>query len=103
MAVSRLPEVAYITIAMTDLAHEIERQEERFGVILHSPEGWQAILGEEFGEVAREVTAFMPPRGREPNSRNYRKELLQVAAVAVRTAIALDKGQVLGINPNIHG
>jgi NTP pyrophosphatase (non-canonical NTP hydrolase) len=54
---------------------ERERQDEKWGVQNHNPDYWLSILGEEQGEVCRAVC--------ERKSRDYREELVHVAAVAV--------------------
>ncbi len=87
--------VALLGLDRADLEAEIRRQDRRFGHVRHTAEGWLACLAEEVGEVGREVTAFMPPRGRSPDPANYRVELIQVAAVAMRTAAALRAGEIL--------
>lgn len=54
-----------------------------------SPEGKLAVLAEEFGEVARHVTEqLIDPTRLE--KRKLRKELVEVAAVCVAWAEALD-------------
>src|SRR5215472_300902 len=76
---------------LTEIASECGRQDSKWGKQNHSPERWFAILGEEFGEVAREVTKWIPPRGRPPDAANYRYELIQLAAVAVRMIECFDR------------
>lgn len=57
---------------------ERQRQDAKWGPqASHTPEKWYAILGEEFGEVAKEVLE-------RPNSAKMRAELIQVAAVCVK-------------------
>ena len=51
-----------------------------------------AVLGEEFGEVCHEVNEGIGV-GREVNVAKLRKELIQVAAVAVAWAEAVDTGK----------
>ena len=58
-----------------DVDHERRMQDNKWGVQNHSPERWMAILMEETGEVAKAVL--------ENSLLEYRKELIQVAAVAV--------------------
>lgn len=76
---------------LTEVAAECGRQDAKWGQQDHSPERWFAILGEEFGEVAREVTKWIPPRDRAPDAANYRQELIQLAAVAVRMVECFDR------------
>lgn len=53
---------------------ERERQKSKWHSVIHSPESWVTILGEEFGEVCRSVL--------EEDADSLRLELVQVAAVA---------------------
>jgi hypothetical protein len=59
------------------------RQDEKWGVQNHSATRWYTILGEEHGEVAKDVL--------ERNGGGLREELVQVAAVAVAWLEALDR------------
>jgi hypothetical protein len=53
---------------------------------------WHTLLSEEVGEVAREIAAMeSPARRRKPRPKNYRRELIHVATVAVRTIQAFDR------------
>lgn len=54
---------------------ERNRQDDKWGEQFHHPIMWCAILGEEVGEVNKAAL--------EENWEEYRKELIQVAAVAV--------------------
>lgn len=56
---------------------------------------WLAILAEEAGEVAREVTrGEVPPVvGADGYPERLRAELVQVASVAIRWAAAIDRGE----------
>jgi hypothetical protein len=59
---------------------------------------WLAILAEEFGEAAMEVTqGEVPPenRPRDEYHARLRKELVQVASVAERWVRAIDRGEPL--------
>ena len=49
-------------------------QDERWGIQRHLPDHWMIILGEEFGEACAAAL--------EEDYNEYRKELIQVAAVA---------------------
>ena len=74
---------------LEEVRQERIRQDARFGwPRKHSPEWWFVILGEEFGEVARDVCerAFEEGRYRD----NMREELIQVAAVAIAAIEDLD-------------
>lgn len=68
------------------IALERLRQDELFAegaVIENDPFLWMAVLTEEVGEVAREVTGRTPLDRYTPKSNGLHKELIQVAAVAV--------------------
>ncbi|MDP2735630.1 MAG: hypothetical protein Q8P12_05490 [bacterium] len=58
------------------------RQEEKWGYQDHYPGVWSLILSEEVGESAKAAL--------EHNAEDYRKELIQVAAVAVAAIEAQD-------------
>jgi hypothetical protein len=78
------------------------RQEGKFGDQSgRNPVEWGLILGEEYGEVIQEVNNMYFLNADEENAgekameylRNYRTELIQVAAVAIAAVAALDKQQ----------
>lgn len=76
------------------IQQERQSQIDKWGVQNHSPIEWCAILGEEVGEVNREAlenhfTKFYNPTTLD----NYRKELIQVAAVCVAMIESLDRNQ----------
>jgi NTP pyrophosphatase (non-canonical NTP hydrolase) len=88
---------------MKNIFKEIEderiRQNEKFGEQNHDPFKWLCILGEEVGEVSRAVceahdwkTKSFPVANAE-QLKNYRAELIQVAAVAVSMIQCLDRGK----------
>lgn len=58
----------------------------------YTPVDWLAVLIEEIGEIGREVND-MKESG-EPLNPNYRTELIQVAAVAVRAVQDYDRSGV---------
>ena len=62
---------------------ERERQDELWGEQNHSPFVWLAILGEEYGEACKAII--------ENNNCDYRKELVEIAAVAVAAIESLDR------------
>jgi NTP pyrophosphatase (non-canonical NTP hydrolase) len=73
-----------------EVVDERKRQDDRWGVQNHGPDGWLTILMEEVGEASRAVLG-----GWADNK--YRRELVQVAAVAVAAIECLDRGvTVLG-------
>lgn len=80
---------------------ECLRQREKWGVKYHSPIEWIAILTEEVGEAAKEAVQLCLDK-REKSLGNYRKELLQVAAVAVSAIECLErqKGERHGSRSN---
>jgi len=75
--------------AVEDVVHERLRQERLWGEQNYSNYKWSAVLGEEFGEACKaalEVDEF------DPESRGeLRRELIQVAAVAVAWVEQLDR------------
>ncbi len=78
---------------MKDIIHEIveerQRQKIKWGKQDHHPLEWLAILGEEVGEVNRAVLSFH--FGGTADTQNYRKELVQVAAVAIAAIESLGR------------
>jgi hypothetical protein len=71
-----------------EVLRECGRQDEKWGEQNHDPARWFAILGEEFGEVAKEVVGVTFAH---PFSTNYRTELIQTAAVAIRMVESYDR------------
>jgi len=67
----------------TEVILERKKQDLKWGPQNHDPLKWIAILGEEFGEVAKAVL--------EKDLDNYREELIQVAAVAMAAVESLDR------------
>lgn len=61
-------------------------QEAQWGQQNHDPSYWMVILMEEVGEACHEIC------GKSKNYWNYRKELIQVAAVAFAAIESLDRG-----------
>lgn len=70
-----------------DIIAERRRQDAKWGVQAHAPATWFIILAEEVGEAARTLL--------EDRS-NWRKELVQVAAVAVAAIEAYDEEATRG-------
>jgi len=68
---------------LAEVWDEIESQYRQWGDQDHTPDYWNAILGEEAGEVAKAVV--------ERDGKGYRRELVQVAAVAVNAAYDWDR------------
>ncbi len=68
---------------------ECERQVIKWGVQNHDVGKWLLILAEEFGEAAKEANEI---HFRQKDTEEYRKELIQVAAVALSAIASLDRG-----------
>lgn len=71
------------------IKQERARQDAKWGVQNHHPIVWCAILGEQVGEVNREI--LESDLELEKGLDNLRKELVQVAAVSVAMIECLDK------------
>jgi len=90
---------------LKEIQNERKRQNEEWGEQNHTPIEWVSILTEEVGEVAKEAVdyhfknpvknyhAYFPSmeQAQEDRIREYRKELIQVAAVAVQMIECLDR------------
>ncbi len=79
-----------------EITEERLRQDIKWGVQNHNPVEWCAILGEEVGEVNKEALEahFNLKSHKTINVQNmcdYRKELIQVAAVAIAMIECLDR------------
>ena len=91
---------------LDEVRQERNNQFDKWGDQEHSPIEWLAILGEEVGEANKhglEGHFLYPPDGnytegmtkedvRAYHLSKYRKELIQVAAVAVAMVESLDRG-----------
>jgi hypothetical protein len=66
------------------------KQDQKWGEQNHNPADWLMILGEEFGEASK--AALEAKFVHNDGGRRYRKELVQVAAVAVAMIECLDRG-----------
>jgi NTP pyrophosphatase (non-canonical NTP hydrolase) len=66
-----------------------EEQLEKWGTQDHEPAMWYAILGEEFGEVGKEIAEG---RIKPFDMAKYRKECLHTAAVALAMVQNIDDG-----------
>lgn len=76
-------------ICTHDVMRELQRQHEKWGLQNHGVVQWMLILSEEFGEAAKEANeAYF----RNKPTEDYRKELVQVAAVAINAIATLDRG-----------
>lgn len=74
---------------LNDIREERVFQDKKWGEQNHTIEKWMLILSEEFGEAAKEANECV---FRFKSSLDYRKELVQVAAVCVAALEALDRG-----------
>jgi hypothetical protein len=91
----------YTAAVLNDVMDERTRQDAKWGRQDHEPARWLMILGEEYGEAC-EVGCRLtwpakiePPENQEPYRvmclEEFRKELVQVAAVAVAMIEAIDR------------
>lgn len=88
---------------LNEIKGERQRQNAKWGEQNHSIIEWQAILMEEVGEAAKEAVDYHFANGKiNPHLKagknlqnqrliDYRKELIQVAAVAVQMIECLDR------------
>jgi NTP pyrophosphatase (non-canonical NTP hydrolase) len=67
---------------VADVLAERARQDLKWGVCHHPSQMWLTILAEEVGEVAKAILL--------KDTKNYREELVQVAAVALAAIESLD-------------
>jgi|SRR3989304_3459101 len=75
-----------------DILSERNWQDAKWGIQNHHPFSWVAILGEEYGEMCQAALKLhfsddIPPR----TAKEYRKELIEVAAVAFAAIENLDR------------
>lgn len=71
-----------------EVAEERIRQNKKWGEQNHAPDFWMSILGEEYGEVCKEVQR-MRFNGKSPD--DFCKELVQTAAVCVAILECVDR------------
>lgn len=77
---------------LKEVAAERERQEAKWGEQNHTPFAYLAILGEEVGEANKAaLETFFEYERADTVYAEYRKELVQVAAVAVAAIECLDR------------
>lgn len=74
---------------LENVGMERQRQDNKWGQQDHEVGIWLAILGEEFGEVAKEIAES---QARSLDVAHLREELVQTAAVAVAWVEAIDRG-----------
>ena len=78
----------YTKIVLEEIFTERMAQDNKWGEQNHWPAVWCMILGEEVGEVNKAaLEAWAQDKGYE----EYRKELIQVAAVACAAVESLDR------------
>lgn len=86
---------------LREIETERDRQDRKWGEQNHNPGEWLGILIEEIGEVAKAINeAHFSGYARSGKWADYRKEMLEVAAVAVAAVEALDRGKAV---PAIRG
>lgn len=76
--------------ALREVVAERERQNQKWGEQWHLPIEWFSILGEEYGEVAQEVNRNFWGK---KSLIDYRKEMVQVAAVALAALENMERDQ----------
>ena len=76
---------------LDEIVHERYLQTQKWGEQNHIPSVWTDILVEEVGEVSRAILETVFGNG---NWDDYRKELIQVAAVAVAMVECFDRERV---------
>ncbi|WP_061246762.1 MazG-like family protein [Leptospira noguchii] len=74
-----------------EILEEREKQDEKWGEQNHNPIEWCAILGEEVGEVNKAALETHFKYDSKNDHFEYRKELIQVAAVAMAMIECLDR------------
>jgi len=88
------------TDILIEVQHERKKQDEKWGVQNHAPFAWLAILGEEVGEANKHALQahFSGAYGNSDNAEyerqqliEYRKELIQIAAVAAAMIESIDR------------
>lgn len=80
---------------MKDIFDEIEleraAQDKKWGTQNHAPNDWCMILGEEVGEVNK---AALEAKFASKSLKEYREELVQVAAVTVAMIQSVDRNEL---------
>jgi NTP pyrophosphatase (non-canonical NTP hydrolase) len=93
---------------LNEIKNERERQNNKFGVQNHTPMHWIPILTEEIGEAAKEALEhhfeYKPKSGgkvtpeiQQARLMRYRKELIEVAAVAVSMVQSLERNELSAV------
>jgi len=82
--------------AVVAIIEEREKQDRKWGQQNHDPVYWSGILMEELGEVAKEAIEIEPfaergQRSKDESLARLRKEVIQLAAVAVAFIEYIDR------------
>lgn len=77
-----------------DIADERSAQDVKWGEQNHSPPVWLTILGEEYGEACEQTLSMVFYPSNLEAASNYRRELIQIAAVAIAAIESLDRQAV---------
>lgn len=80
--------IDHLAKVTTDVFAEISRQRVKWGEQNHNTAWWLVILGEEYGEACEEA---LNNNFSGATSENYRKEMVQLAAVALSAIESLDR------------
>ncbi|WP_026131348.1 MazG-like family protein [Leptospira santarosai] len=78
---------------LNEVCAEREKQDLKWGEQNHEPMEWCPILGEEVGEVNKAALEAYFGYKEKGNYSEYRKELIQVAAVAIAMIESLGRNQ----------
>lgn len=78
------------TLVLEQVARERERQDAKWGEQNHEPSIYLMILGEEVGEANK---AALEARFGNGSLKDYREELIQIAAVAVAMVESYDRNK----------
>ncbi len=76
-----------------NVAEERIKQDTKWGVQNHSPEAWMLILMEEVGEASKELLEYNFTFQSGISLTSYRKEMVQVAAVAIAAIECFDRNE----------
>lgn len=74
-------------VVLDEVFSEMTRQVDKFGLQLHDPATWLSIETEELGEAAKALN--------DGDYKNFKTEVLQVAAVAVSILVSLEQQEQL--------
>lgn len=91
-----LPATTNVLTVLSEVLAERQRQDVKWGPQNHGPMIWLGILAEEFGEAAKDANDFHFAKDnfvKSTKGANFRKELVQVAAVAVAMIESYDKNE----------